>query len=148
IAWFKPGQLLEYASMGIVGTIAWREMPQPRSAPRVLLAATCLLLPLSNTWPVRIYQNVIDGLPPPLPAVLSLGSLSAFALVIVVIVARQRQFSISPFLAVAWCFIAIGALAGSVNSAQPLVSAGDSWLAFLAPVVFGTAVAIMTSDQG
>jgi len=134
----RPGQLLEFATIGVAGAIAWRAILRGLKWVDLMVGAACFLVPLLNTWPLRIYQSLADRLPTPLPALLSASSLVAIALLFGVGLPRWQ--SLSRLTVVAASVLAIGGLAAALLSGNVGVSISAWWSGVLVPITIAAAV--------
>jgi hypothetical protein len=141
VAVLRPGQLLEIAMVGIVGMVAWRTILEKKPPRHILLWSLCLLVPLTNTWPARIYQSVADQMPVPVPALLSLVSLSALA---GIAVTRPRRLHAPALLLGGWALLLIGGFIAAFASERSLFSLGDLWVTVFAPAAFAATMTSIT----
>ena len=128
----RPGQLLEFATIGVMGTLAWRSLLRGLGPSDLVVGATCFLLPLLNTWPLRIYQSVPERFATPLPAVFAASSIAAMVLVVAVPPARWRAL---PALAVlAGLCLAVGGAVATALSANPWPAFASLWSEIAVPL--------------
>jgi O-Antigen ligase len=142
----RPGFLLETATAGIAGTLLWSALRDARPTRSVqALAVGCALVPLVNTWPARVYHSVWESRSLLLAAVLSLSSLVAGALVLLV---RPRMTPRASLATAAALLSLAAAVASTTAAGDPTAAAAGAWSVVLLPVAFGVIVATVVRSIG
>jgi hypothetical protein len=141
----RPGFLLEAATAGIAGALLWSAVREARpTRPVLALVAGCALVPLLNTWPARVYHAAWESRVILLAASLSLSSLVAGALLVLV----RRQ--LRPRWSLVACAAGLALAAAAVSTAfadDSVAAAAGAWSAIVVPVAFAVVVATVVRSK-
>src|SRR2546428_759406 len=144
----RPGQLLEFATVGIVGAVAWRAFLRKLGWADLLIAGTCLVVPLLNTWPGRVYQSLPGRAPEPVPALL--GALSVAGCLLLALRLPIRWSRFPRILTVAAGAFTCGGAIAALLSGNVGPSVGALWSAVIVPIAIAALVvsSVRKPDDG
>jgi hypothetical protein len=134
----RPGALFEVALIGAAGALVVIALETGTAAGILALTGVAFLLPLTNTWPARVWERGTEQLPQPLDALAAPTSLALFAAAAITFLAPARRRRRTPrVLILGAAALAAGAILGAVFSAEPAAALGAAWLQVGVPIGIG-----------
>jgi hypothetical protein len=146
VALVRPGFLLELAVAGCAGALAWHMLSGASLSPsRLALAGLAFLLPLVNTWPVRVYAAGLDRVSPWAAALFSVSSIAAIG--VLALTRGEPGRGRPPLLLGLLAALALGgAAAGAAAAGDSSAAGAASWSAIAVAVLVGAAVIRIGAD--
>jgi hypothetical protein len=138
----RPGELLEFALLGVAGLAAW---PLVASAPSVresLFAGLLLTVPLLNTWPARAY--VADVAPSGIIATTILAPTTLVVVALVIAAPSRRPTRVCRLVLGGAGLVLLGTIVGTLASDAPRAAGAAALSAFVLPIAAG-AVALASA---
>jgi hypothetical protein len=136
-AWVeRPGALLEIAAIALATAALWVAVAaEPRTASTLALVGLGFLIPLTGTWPGRIWSLAIGHVPTPFDALLAPATLLLTAVAILTL--RLPRRGRTPRLLLVAVALLAAATVVSTLVAWSAASAGFTLLEFLVPIAIG-----------
>ena len=134
----RPGELVEFALVGVAGLCAWQLLADERDRALRLAGALLFFVPLLNTWPARALYALVDDLG---TVSLLLSPSSVLGMLIVGALVRSRPPALTPPVVAASAVAAVAVLVSTIVSRDRPGAAAAAWLALLLPVALAVTVA-------
>jgi hypothetical protein len=130
----RPGALLEVGAIGVFGAAAWIATTRARSGRSVgALVGLAFVLPLTNTWPGRVWELALEASPSLAIALLAPSTL-VLAAAAVLTRSRGAPAAVPRLLWATAALLVVGAVASTVVSGSS-AAASTAALQFVVPLL-------------